>query len=156
MITQQTVHKTNGKIESKFQDQTFFENFNWSNFTIGDVVWLEDYQGEVDIIAGVFVGYKNTNEPIVRVLPNKMSKILARNNSESILNYNHFWQKYLEFCLEDTPKHISQVTNKTAGYLAKVNLIDDWYHNNIKLSAQETPPNNIYGGQYASGNCWWY
>ena len=91
----QTVHKSTGKTQSKFQDQIFFEDFNWLNFTIGDVVWLEDYRGEVEKIAGVFVGYKNGNEPIVRLLPSRAGEILARNGSESILNYNSYWQRYL-------------------------------------------------------------
>ncbi len=54
------------------------------------------------------------------------------------------------------PKHISQVASKTAQYLEKTNMIDDWYHNNIQLSAKSQPFDSVYGGQGQSGLCWWH
>jgi len=91
------VYKSTGATQSKFQNQEFFNNFIWSNFTIGDIVWLEDYRGEVEKIAGVFVGYRNGLEPIIRLLPNRASNILANNNSETILSYPaNYWKKFLQ------------------------------------------------------------
>ena len=96
----QTVYKSTGQTQSKFQDQSYFDDFNWFNFSPGDIVWLEDYEGEVNRIAGVFVGYKNplyATDPIVRLIENRDAKILARNCSQSLLDYNSFWsRKYLE------------------------------------------------------------
>ena len=90
-----TVHKSTGKTQSKFKDQDFFNDFNWFNFIVGDVVWLESYRGEVDRIAGVFTGYKNEDEPIVRLLPNRDGRKLARRSIESLPN-GYYWQKYLQ------------------------------------------------------------
>lgn len=55
-------------------------------------------------------------------------------------------------------KHISEIKDKSAASLATANLIDDWYHNNIRVAATEKAkinPTAIYGGQYASGNVFW-
>jgi len=95
-----TVHKAVGKQESKFQNQIFFEDFNWQNFNVGDVVWLEDYRGEIEKIAGIFAGYKNETDPIVRLTTNRDGLILARNSGlpgspieTNILNYSSHWSK---------------------------------------------------------------
>jgi len=80
------VHKLTEKTQSEFHNQEFFQSFNWFNFTAGDIVWLEDYDGEVEKIAGIFTGYKNTNEPVIRLIPNKQGAILAQNNINSIFD----------------------------------------------------------------------
>ena len=78
-----------------FSDQEFFADFRWQNFVKGDIVWLEDYSG-VTIIAGVFLRTENDDTVIIRLIPNKDGKILARNNSTSLLNYNSYWERYLK------------------------------------------------------------
>ena len=78
-----------------FNDQKFFSDFRWQNFDHGDIVWLEDYSA-VTIIAGVFLRIDNDDAAIIRLIPNKDGEILARNNSESLLNYNDYWKKYLK------------------------------------------------------------
>ena len=87
------VIKSTGKTKSKFQDQSFFDDFNWKNFNLGDIVWLEDYRGEIDRIAGIFVGTEI--EPVIRLLPNRLGRLVARYNLETIINCNYAWRKYL-------------------------------------------------------------
>lgn len=84
------------KHPTAFSDQEFFSDFRWQNFEHGDIVWLEDCTERVTIIAGVFLRIDNDDAAIIRLIPNKDGEILARNNSESLLNYNSYWQRYLK------------------------------------------------------------
>ena len=78
-----------------FSEQEFFSDFRWQNFEKGDIVWLEDCSSKVTIIAGVFLRTEN-DDAVIRLIPNKDGKILARNNSTSLLNYNSYWERYLK------------------------------------------------------------
>ena len=82
------------KHPTAFSDQEFFSDFRWQNFEHGDIVWLEGCS-KVTIIAGVFLR-EESDGAIIRLIPNKDGEILARNNSESLLNYNDYWQRYLK------------------------------------------------------------
>lgn len=92
-----TVLNCTGKT-SEFKNQEFFANFNWANFERGDIVWLEDYDGPIIIIAGVFVGLNESGDPMVRVMTNRHSLIFVNHNLQNILDSNSaaYWeQKYL-------------------------------------------------------------
>jgi len=69
---------TTGKTTRSFRNQEFFEGFNWDNFTPGDFVWLEDYEGKDQTrIVGIYLGQKDNN-PIVRLLANPLGKKIGR------------------------------------------------------------------------------
>ena len=90
------------KTPTAFCNQEFFNDFRWQNFEHGDIVWLEDYgtvPGKIfksTVIAGVFLRIDNDDAAVIRLIPNKDGEILARNNIESLLNYNDYWQRYLK------------------------------------------------------------
>lgn len=93
-----TVLNCTGKTRKEFKHQSFFSNFNWGNFERGDIVWLEDYDTPVMIIAGVFVGFTEGGDPLVRLMTNRHSLIFANHSLQNILDSNSaaYWeQKYL-------------------------------------------------------------
>jgi len=92
-----TVLKTTGTKATKFSNQAFFQDFNWSNFQPGDTVWLEDYTGtEPARIVGLYTGTDEANNPIVRLIPNQHGQTLARLEVENISQMvSNWWQKFL-------------------------------------------------------------
>lgn len=76
-------------------NQEFFANFNWHNFNKGDVVWLEDYEGDdFDGIAGVFC-YEDDDRVTIRLLLDVAAKALVRDDVVNISEIDNTYFKNL-------------------------------------------------------------
>lgn len=71
----------NVTINKKQVNQDFFKDFNWSNFSHGDIVWLED-NNEVDLIAAY---YQSSDDGINLVpLTNHEAQVAIKYNLDSV------------------------------------------------------------------------
>jgi len=102
------VIKSTGKTRRPFKDQTFFVDYNWRLFEIGEIVWLEDYEpgeGETARIMGAFAGFDENKNPVIRLIKNADAERLQTyifsgsaalgGVNPSIAKYTYYREKYL-------------------------------------------------------------
>lgn len=87
----------------KFSNQAWFEDFIWDRCEVGDIVWLEDYEGtksEGKMVVGIIARF-DSNDPVVRVLPQRAAQILVRIDNiqldplTSIVGVNNYLQGFM-------------------------------------------------------------
>lgn len=81
-----------------FTDQTYFQTFNWHNFTPGDIVWLDDYEGQDcrDNLAAIFI--KETGGDVfIRVLTNISARTKGFDDCVNISELQGpYWKTFLD------------------------------------------------------------
>lgn len=92
-----TVQKTTGNKVTPFKSQSFFNDFNWSAFTPGDLVHLQDYHAaDCAKMVGIFQG-TNEQGPVIRLLPRPYEIILIRVEVENVseMAATGFWSRFI-------------------------------------------------------------
>lgn len=92
------VQKTTGSTVTSFKDQAFFNNFHWSNFDIGDIIFLQDYnKSDCQKELGIFQGIKEGNV-VIRLIPHQYEATLLRNGTENInqMADKNFWSRFIK------------------------------------------------------------